>query len=179
MTLRNTSTRLLVALFVLSLALPAATLSLQTLPASQFGGYYVGPAGSNFGPVVCVSYDIITSIPSAFEVQLVEIISPVQMQVAYLYDKMMDILPADVGDLQFAIWKLYNPTFSQQTAKSLAYVAEAQAAQLTPDMFSGLRLFVPTTTRNQTFIGQVPEPGTWAMLAAGLLGLGMLRRRKA
>jgi hypothetical protein len=170
------------ALFsLLCLAASAATLNLQTLPANQFGGHYVGPAGSNLGPVVCIDYNITTNIPNSFDVNIVELNSPVDLQLGYLYTKMMNMLPEDVGDLQFAIWEIKNPSFSQFTAKSLAYVAEAQNANLTAGMFSNLRLYLASNTVNQGFIGfggsQIPEPGTWAMFGAGFVLMGLIRRR--
>ena len=38
--------------------------------------------------------------------------------------------------------------------------------------------FSSATCGNDVMTGNVPEPGTWALLGAGLIGLGMIRRRK-
>ena len=38
--------------------------------------------------------------------------------------------------------------------------------------------FSSATCSNDVMTGNVPEPGTWALLGAGLIGLGMIRRRK-
>ena len=39
--------------------------------------------------------------------------------------------------------------------------------------------FSAATCGNDVITGSVPEPGTWALLGAGLIGLGMIRRRNA
>lgn len=39
--------------------------------------------------------------------------------------------------------------------------------------------FSSATCGNDVISGNIPEPGTWALMGAGLVGLGMIRRKKA
>jgi hypothetical protein len=167
-------------LLAFSVGLNAEVLTLTTLPTHTQGGYYVGPTGSNFGPVVCTDYNISTNVPGSYNVNVVSLTSMTDLKIGYLFEKMLTAPDSQIGDLQYAIWELKNSSFSKSTTGMLAFINEANHATLTQGMFSDLRFFVPSDSCNQTFIGyaKVPEPLTWGMMGFGLLGIGLMRRKK-
>ncbi len=99
------------------------------------------------------------------------------------------------SNIQRAIWSLFNTNPSNDpyllTPGALAFVAAANVgildgsflAEVAAGQFQFYSPTTPgglTTESGQLFIGQVPEPGTWAMLVVSgtsMLGFAMWRRR--
>jgi len=93
--------------------------------------------------------------------------------------------PANRGDLNFAIWAIFNPTQAEGasgwTAGAQADLTLAQSQTYAPGQFAVLQIYIPVTTGNpQEFIGftPAPEPVSMLLLGSGLWG-GLLRKRRA
>jgi hypothetical protein len=104
---------------------------------------------------------------------------------------------SQAGDYNFALWNLFTPS-TPDFGNSLSLITDANtqlALGLTnPDnaaAFRDFRIFTPTSANSsqQEFLGistdnfgtppsGVPEPGTFVLLGAGLVGVGALRYRR-
>lgn len=109
---------------------------------------------------------------------------------------------AQTGEIQFAIWRLFDPGYTflanaDRTAVTIAledsWMGQAQAALIIPQNydFSSVRIYTPTAdyASNQEFMSgaaisrtttgsNTPIPASFLLLGSGLLGLGLLSRRK-
>lgn len=90
--------------------------------------------------------------------------------------------PSQVIALQYAIWDLFDPN-APTNAGAQAWIlsAEQNYGSVDPNNFELVTNVGPLalTGQVQEFIIPTPEPGTLALLGAGLLGLVFLVRRKA
>ena len=91
--------------------------------------------------------------------------------------------PTEWGDVNFAIWALFNPTQTKNTsgwsqgAQNLLTTATSQT--YTANQFAGLEVFTPTDpTSPQEYIVLIPEPSTVLLLSSGFVGLVLFARRK-
>jgi hypothetical protein len=169
----------------------AATLTLTTAPlySTQVPGkpwsVNVGFADSNYGEVVCLDFTRTTNIPASFEVMIKAPTTKWELEAAFLVSEMLSAPAGQIDDYQFAIWEIMNPwgtPFYSTLANSL--VSQAQSQILTADMFADYRIFIPTQTCDQRFLGpgepppgEVPEPATLGLLGIGIGTVGILRRR--
>ena len=198
----------------------ADILNIQTsgLPPTTYGGYYVGPVrgtDNGLGPIDLWCDDFLheTSVPTNYSANLSTIPSLTNArfnpdgdgdalqdyeQIAWLIGEYYQMSASDkannqkVGDLQFAIWLIFNPTqTSLQTTGALAWLTTVNNVNLNAYNYSGVRIFTPETTTqcgsnpcapgNQEFITgtpAVPEPASIVLLASGaFLAMLAIRRR--
>jgi PEP-CTERM motif-containing protein len=96
--------------------------------------------------------------------------------------------PTEAGDAQLAAWDLFDPQPSLETAGEQAFMAAFNKANVNLNLYANdpVYLALNGTESNgypipQNFVGlgPVPEPGTWALLGSGLMGIvAMLYFRK-
>jgi hypothetical protein len=90
--------------------------------------------------------------------------------------------PSQVIALQYAIWDLFDPN-APTNAGAQAWIlsAEHNYGSVNLNNFELITNLGPLTLTGQVqeFIVPTPEPGTYALLGAGLLGIVFLARRKA
>jgi hypothetical protein len=100
----------------------------------------------------------------------------------------------NAGDGNAAVWSIFDPSFNTSLDHSNVekILNNAQSAVNTGDLnFSGITIYTPSPLKSsQEFITGIvtttftpqyspaPEPATFAMLGGGLLGLGLLGRRR-
>lgn len=95
---------------------------------------------------------------------------------------------AQADALQFAIWYINDPTdvsssqcFGSANVDCVSYwLTQAGNQNYTPGEFTNFMLYTPVGGGNpQEFIVQTPEPGVILLLAIGLAGLLLLKRRQS
>ncbi|MCX8022963.1 MAG: hypothetical protein N2745_09345 [Syntrophorhabdaceae bacterium] len=165
-------------------------LNLRTLPNTTYYGYYVGAIGGNIDggyamKFYCNDFSTTTYIPSSFAVAISTLSDLSQtkfggspdallkyQQAGWLISQ-MESNPSQVGPIQFAIWNLFSndvPT----VPGAQDWLASARSINTSSFNFSEIRVYTPTNTRNQEFIGgtvhSLDEPSVLILIIAGLLG---------
>jgi hypothetical protein len=178
----------------------ADTLYLTNLPVFTYDGYYVGPATGNLNggasfSLVCDDFAHTTYVPSHFDTYVSTI--PELQHAMYItqgvdtYERaailmwqmgLVNQTSADIGGIQFAIWNLFNPAATPNPGSSDYWVSWANSQVLSAWDYSGVRIYTPSNSLNQEFIGgaasPVPEPMTFVLIGTGLIGLSLLKRRR-
>ena len=108
---------------------------------------------------------------------------------AWLYEQGL-LNPGQWGDIQYALWAVFNPTSTKAssgwTAGSANWLATAEQQTFTANEFNGLSIYTPTQLSGsgapQEFFGgtptivAVPEPNVGMLLGLGALGVIVVRR---
>jgi len=104
-------------------------------------------------------------------------------EAAWLYEKGL-LQPGAWGNIQYAIWAVFNPTTVEASAGwttgSSTWLTAAQQQTFTADEFPGITIYTPTdlTSGPQEFIGgyEVPETSSSILLfGLGLVGIVAMR----
>lgn len=100
-------------------------------------------------------------------------------EAAWLFDQFL-AAPSQAGDINFAVWALFTPSAklsSGYTAGAANWLALANAQSFSGYDFSGFRVLTPTNpTTPQEYLIKVPEPGSFMLVAIGLMALALLRK---
>ncbi len=210
--------RLLVCLLAVlggAISAHADLLSIQTsgLPPYQYGSEYVGPAQGTDETtnqtidLWCDDFTHTTFVPTTYYASVSTASSPTGArftsdsdyqtdyeEIAWLisqyYAPTFTRTNQSVGDLQFAIWLIFDPSqTSLQTTGALSWVNAAESANLSAYNYNSVHIFTPVNCQgtdcapgNQEFMSGVPsapEPSSMALGASeALLALYFLRRGK-
>lgn len=188
------------AVLLLTCLAHADTLNLTGLPDSIAGGYYVGAAYGNLngGPTTgftCDDFSTTTNIPSSFAVNVSTIPDlqyakfKGQENALFKYEKAAWLLdqisanPTEVGNIQFAMWSLFDPATPYLGGGEQTWINAANNINPSTLDFSGFRIYTASSSVNQEFISggvrSVPEPATLLLLGFGLMGMLPIRRLRS
>ena len=197
----------LVVLLLLVLGLGAAsTASADTvklisfgtaIPSIGFAGPYQATLNGDSISMVCMSFDRRVTEGQTWEASVNELtgvgvanalygsqanaLSKYQ-QAAWLTDQILN--PANVdqqSDIQIAIWNIFNPSNTPDSAGSQAWLALAQNQNFAGYDFSKFRILTPTDRSKhgpQENLTTVPEPATMLLLGTGLAAIGARFRKR-
>lgn len=190
---------LLLMLCATTLTVSADTLKLTGAGNIIWNGVYAGPytgtLNGNPLTMICVSFDREVSINQTWGVNINQLTASgvanalyggqtnallKYQQAAFLYDQ-MSANPNQAGDIHGAIWNIFNPGLTPDTAGSNTWLSLAQSQNFVGYDFSRFRILTPldiTANGPQEFMTTVPEPTTMLLFGSGLVGLYYRRRRQ-
>jgi hypothetical protein len=183
----------------------------------QFANTYVGPVGGTLdgttaisGGIACVDIASTSFFGSTIGVTI-NTLQPLNMTTARYgsndaailkYEEAAWLLgqipshatPDQVGNIQFAIWRIFNNDYvnahytnfsDSDLAAQISWLEQAAAINPTLYDFSSVVIYTPTSAyaSNQEFMSgaatHVPVPSTVLLLGSGLVGLCLLRRKRS
>ena len=109
-------------------------------------------------------------------------------EAAYLLMQISNGTQAEWGNINFAIWKIFNPSVDMGyvppgTLGAQYWYDLARSINLSKVDFSGVEIVTPvarfSAKGDQEFMYLTPEPGTLLLIGGGLVGLFSQRRRLA
>lgn len=189
-------------------------IEISGMPSYQYNGYYVGPAkatDNGAGPIDlwCDDFLHTTYVPTTYYANVNTLPSTTTRfynasspstsnqeykEIAWLIGQYYGMSSGQrtnqsVGDLQFAIWLVFNPTETAlQTSGANMWLAKAQTADLGGYNTSTVRIFTPVNCsgtncapNNQEFVNApVPEPTAIVLFGTGAVVamLAVKRRRR-
>ncbi|MDE2019772.1 MAG: hypothetical protein KGJ13_05510 [Patescibacteria group bacterium] len=179
----------------------ASTLAVETLPTQTYLGYYVGPAGGLLDgqPVqlVCDDFKHITYVPSGnlgVAISIFPTLTSVRFTAAPMlqnyeqaamlaYEMQQPGNSGQIGDIQFAIWNIFNPA-TPDTAGSDTWLAWLASQDRSAWNYSEMKVVTPGSgfSSNQEFLvgtpTPTPEPLPFVLVGCALAGIGRIRRRR-
>lgn len=191
---------LLLLVFATTSTVTADTVTLTGAGSTIWSGVYSGPydatLNGNSITMVCVSFDRHVSVGQTWQVVVNQLTDGgvanalygsqtdallKYKQAAWLYDQ-MSLQPNQRGDIQGAIWNIFNPDLSPDTTASSAWLATAQTQNFAGYDFSRFRILTPldrSVNGPQENLTQVPEPAALFLFGSGLVGIASrLRKRR-
>lgn len=194
---------LLALVFATASTATADTVTLTGAGNTIWNGVHSGPYNATLNgnsiTMVCVSFDRHVSVGQTWQVTVNELTAAgvanalygsqanallKYQQAAWLYDQ-MNLQPSQRGDIQGAIWNIFNPGSSPDTAGSATWLTTASMQTFAGYDFSRFRILTPLDRSingpQENLITQVPEPAALFLLGSGLAGLAsrLRKRRKA
>ncbi len=109
-------------------------------------------------------------------------------EAGFLLMQINDSNPTEWGNINFAIWKIFDSNLDMGDVPQGTFGAEywydmAQSANLSNIDFSNIEILTPKNPHcengDQEFMYMTPEPGTLLLIGSGLLGLFSQRKRFA
>jgi hypothetical protein len=176
--------------------------------SGSYDGIYVGPYvatvdGVQNTPVICDDFSHESQLWQPWTASMstgTDLTSTIRFaaanydEVAYLADLLFNLQGsnAEADALQFAIWYINDPTdvtsflgasnsflTDSTDIDGVMYWVDQAISNATPADLSGIQIYTPCSGGDpQEFIVRTPEPSTILLLALGLCGLFLLKRRK-
>lgn len=189
---------LLVLVFGLGLASSASADTVKLINFGDIGpsaGPYQATLNGNSITMVCVSVNRLVTEGQTWQVTINELTSAgvenamygaqanallKYQQAAWLTDQ-LSLHTDEQGDIQKAIWNIFNPSLTPDTEGSNAWLVLAQNQNFDGYDFSKFRILTPldrTRRGPQENLTTVPEPTTMLLLGTGLAAVAAKLRRK-
>ncbi len=102
-------------------------------------------------------------------------------EAAYLLEHINSNNPDQWGNINWAIWKIFDPNIDPGAGNEDGvnyWLTQAQTADLSKVDFSGIEILTPNQPGYQEFLIDTPEPSTMVLMGSSLIGLYIWRKRQ-